>query len=47
MQELKEKEETIIVFRDEDTLTPGELEEGDTYTGGEIYTGEEDEEKEN
>lgn len=39
MQEPKEKEETMIVFRDEDTLTPGELEEGDIYTGGEIYTG--------
>ena len=43
MQNLNEKEETIIVFYDNDTLMPGELEEGDSYTGGLIYTGEEEE----
>lgn len=43
MQNVNEKEETMIVFYDNDTLMPGELEEGDSYTGGLIYTGEEEE----
>lgn len=36
-----EMEETDFIFRDEETLMPGELEEGDSYTGGEIYLGQE------
>jgi len=39
----EQKEDTIIVFHDDDTLMPGELDEGDTYKGGLIYEGEEEE----